>query len=103
MAYKVRLKRLENDLQGKLSNRMSKAEQQRFISEAAEAIELYLKASTKEEEAEAIEVINNIDGKLNHELPNDFFKKYSENELRKIVNATANDETRQKGEMTNDK
>lgn len=85
MTYKNQLEQLERKMQGKLSSHTKEADRQRFIGEAVEAVEKYLMASTEEEMSEAIKALEEVDEQRQFELPKDFFKKYSVNELRKLA------------------
>ena len=63
MSIKNRLKRLEKKLKDIAPNGMSKAELKRYISETSTAVEMYLRATTKEEEELADELQKKIDAK----------------------------------------
>lgn len=63
MSIKNRLKRLEKKLKDIAPNGMSKAELKRYINETSTAVEMYLRATTKEEEERADELQKEIDAK----------------------------------------
>lgn len=63
MSIKNRLKRLEKKLKDTAPNGMSKGELKRYINETSTAVEMYLRATTKEEEERADELQKKIDAK----------------------------------------
>lgn len=95
MANKSRLQRLEKHLEDNIADRREERAQRQYMDDTREAIALYLKAETVEEEAEAVEVLERMDGQLKHEYAKDFFSKYSNGELRKL---TTWKDTKTKGE-----
>ena len=68
MSIKNRLKRLEKLVKENAPNEMNEKEQKQFIAEKSEAVEMYLKATTKEEEQEATNLIDKVNEKYNHKL-----------------------------------
>lgn len=79
------MKRLENKISKNLPEWLDEEQQKDFISEKAEAIEMYLKATTKEEEQEATNLIDKVNEKYNHELPKGFYDRYSVDELMRLL------------------
>lgn len=92
MSIKNRLKRLEKLVKENAPKELNIEQQKQFIAEKSEAIEMYLKATTKEEEQEATNLIDKVNEKYNHELPKGFYDRYSVDELRKLLR-WADDET----------
>lgn len=85
MSIRNRVKRLERKMRENVPDGLSEEEQRNFISEKAEAIEMYLKATTKREEQEATSLIDKVNEKYNHELPKGFYDRYSVDELMKLL------------------
>ena len=79
------MKRLENKVSKNLPEWLDEQQQKDFISEKTQAIELYLKADTKERQQEATKQINKVDEKYNHEIPNGFYDRYSVEELKELL------------------
>ena len=80
-----RLKRLEKLVKEKAPKELNKEQQKQFIAEKSEAVEMYLKATTKEEEQEATNLIDKVNEKYNHELPKGFYDRYSVDELMRLL------------------
>ena len=85
MSIKNRLKRLEKIVKENAPKELNIDQQKQFIAEKSEAIEMYLKATTKEEEQEATSLIDKVNEKYNHELPKGFCDRYTVDELRKLL------------------
>ena len=68
MSIKNRLKRLEKLVKENAPAEVSEHELKQFIAEKSEAVEMYLKATTKEEEQEATNLIDKVNEKHNHKL-----------------------------------
>ena len=85
MSIKNRLKRLEKLVKENAPTELNIEQQKQFIAEKSEAVEMYLKATTKEEEQEATNLIDKVNEKYNHELPKGFYDRYSVDELMKLL------------------
>ena len=85
MSIKNRLKRLEKLVKENAPKELNIEQQKQFIAEKSEAIEMYLKATTKEEEQEATNLIDKVNEKYNHELPKGFYDRYSVDELMRLL------------------
>ena len=68
MSIKNRLKRLEKLVKENAPKELNIEQQKQFIVEEYEAVEMYLKATTKEEEQEATNLIDKVNEKYNHKL-----------------------------------
>lgn len=90
-----RLKRLEKLVKEKAPKEMNAEQQKQFIAEKSEAVEMYLKATTKEEEQKATNLIDKVNAKYNHELPKGFYDRYSVEELQKLLKWVDEDDTKQ--------
>ena len=85
MSIKNRLKRLEKLVKENAPKELNIEQQKQFIAEKSEAVEMYLKATTKEEEQEAANLIAKVNEKYNHELPKGYNGRYSVDELMKLL------------------
>ena len=70
MSIKNRLKRLEKLVKENAPKELNVEQQKQFIAEKSEAVEMYLKATTKEEEQEATSLIDKVNEKYNHKSEN---------------------------------
>lgn len=90
-----RLKRLEKLVKENAPKELNIEQQKQFIAETSEAVEMYLKATTKQEEQEATNLINKVNEKHHHELPKGFYDRYSVEELQKLSKWIDEDDTKQ--------
>lgn len=95
MSIKNRLKRLEKIVKENAPKELNIEQQKQFIAEKADAIEMYLMATTKEEEREATNIIDKVNEKYNHELPKGFYDRYSVEELQELFKWVDEDDTKQ--------
>ena len=70
MSIKNRLKRLEKLVKENAPKELNIEQQKQFIAEKSEAVEMHLKATTKEEEQEAANLIDKVNEKYNHKSEN---------------------------------